>query len=82
MTPQQKRAATMEARYGKDWRQKIGQRARDTFVERHGVERYAEQGRKGNKMIKPENRPFAKDRDLARRAAKKARQKKVVDENA
>lgn len=83
LTPQQKREATMRARYGDNWRDVIGKKSRDTFLKRYGREKYAEQGRKGNAQIKPENRPFAKDRKLASRAAKKARQKKApVNENS
>jgi len=71
LTPAQKREQTMVARYGKDWRIVVGQRAKEAREAKHGVEQYSKAGVKGGGKPRPNSRPFKKDRDLASRAGKK-----------
>ena len=45
-----------------------GKKAADTNKERYGKEFYKKIGSKGGSVIHPDTRPFARNRDLARKA--------------
>lgn len=76
LTPAEKRKLTMQQRYGKDWRKKVGQLAKDGKIEKNGEDGYSElQSKAGSKGAaqRPAGyvRPFAKDKKLAKEASAK-----------
>lgn len=75
LTPAEKRKLTLEARLGKNWRKKIGQTAKVGKIEKNGEDGYkAKQsaaGTKGGAKVKPESRPFSRNKNLARSAGAK-----------
>lgn len=75
LTPAQKRKITLEKKLGKDWRKKIGQSAKSGLVKKYGEDGYKELQKKaarlGGLSIKPENRTYSKNNELAVRSGKK-----------
>lgn len=76
LTPAEKRKLTMQQRYGKNWRKKIGQEAKAAKIEKHGEDGYSElQSMAGTKGAakRPAGyvRPFAADKKLAKEASAK-----------
>lgn len=75
ITPAEKRKRTLAARYGENWRQKIGKAAKEAKVAKHGEDGYKElqskAGKQGGSKTRPATRPFKRDPKLAGDAGKK-----------
>lgn len=50
LTPAQKRAKTMEAKYGPDWRNQVNKKISQTFNERYTPEQRAEMARRAGRI--------------------------------
>lgn len=75
LTPAEKRKRTLQQRLGKDWRKKIGKAAKVGKIEKNGEDGYAElqsrAGTVGGAKVKPESRPFSRNKQLAKAASEK-----------
>lgn len=75
LTPAEKRKLTLEKRLGKDWRKKIGKAAKTGKIEKNGEDGYREKqsqaGTVGGAKVKPESRPFSRNKNLAKAASAK-----------
>lgn len=80
LTPAEKRKRTLEQRLGADWRNKIGQSAKQGKIEKNGEDGYLEKqsaaGKVGGAKVKPTSRPFSKNKKLAKLAGKKGADKR------
>lgn len=72
LTPAEKRKRTLAARYGEDWRQRLGGLAKQGRVAKNGEDVYKEQlssaGKKGGGNVPEAKRPFKRDPELAKKA--------------
>lgn len=86
LTPAEKRKITMEQRYGENWRQRNGQLAKDARIDKVGEGKYrnqlADAGKKGGNKTEPADRPFTKNRKLAKRAGKKRAAMRAAEKRA
>ena len=76
MTSSEKRAITLEKKYGKDWRKVLSDKSMKVRISNNGMETFAVMGRKGGLNVPAEKRSYSLNHDLAKQAGIKGANKR------